>query len=72
MSFDITGDLTDRDETLIQELQMVFQNPDSTMNPSHSMGQQIGHPMVRFGTVPRNEVRVGGFTAVFPPPQAII
>ncbi|MBK8902272.1 MAG: ABC transporter ATP-binding protein [Anaerolineaceae bacterium] len=57
MGFDITGDLTSRNEKLIQELQMVFQNPDSTMNPSYTVGQQIGRPMERFGTVPKNQVR---------------
>lgn len=53
MGFDITGDLADRNLNLIQELQMVFQNPDSTLNPSYTVGQQIARPMVRFGTVPR-------------------
>lgn len=57
MGFDITGDLDSRNEKLIQELQMVFQNPDSTMNPSYTVGQQIGRPMERFGTVPKNQVR---------------
>lgn len=57
MGFDITGDLETRNEKLIQELQMVFQNPDSTMNPSYTVGQQIGRPMERFGTVPKEQVR---------------
>lgn len=57
MGFDITGDITTRDEQLIRELQMVFQNPDSTMNPSYTVGQQIGRPMERFKTVPRKQVR---------------
>lgn len=57
MGFDITGDLSGRAEALIQELQMVFQNPDSTMNPSYTVGQQIGRPMQRFGTVPKNQIR---------------
>ncbi len=57
MGFDITGDLDTRNEKLIQELQMVFQNPDSTMNPSYTVGQQIGRPMERFGTVPKKEIR---------------
>ncbi len=57
MSLDITGDLDTRNERLIQELQMVFQNPDSTMNPSYTVGQQIGRPMKRFGTVPKDQVR---------------
>jgi peptide/nickel transport system ATP-binding protein len=57
LGFDITKDLGQRDERLIQELQMVFQNPDSTMNPSYTVGQQIGRPMQRFKTVPRDQVR---------------
>jgi peptide/nickel transport system ATP-binding protein len=57
MGFDITGNITSRDEQLIQELQMVFQNPDSTMNPSYTVGQQIGRPMRRFKTVPGDQVR---------------
>ena len=57
MGFDITGDLSDRNNELIQELQMVFQNPDSTMNPAYTIGQQIARPMIRFGTVPRPQVR---------------
>ena len=57
MGFDITGDLGTRNVKLIQELQMVFQNPDATMNPSYTVGQQIGRPMLRFGTVPKGQVR---------------
>jgi len=57
MGFDITGDLSARNQQLIQELQMVFQNPDSTMNPAYPIGQQIARPMIRFGTVPRAQVR---------------
>ncbi len=36
---------------------MVFQNPDSTMNPSYTVGQQIGRPMRRFKSVPSDRVR---------------
>jgi peptide/nickel transport system ATP-binding protein len=57
MGFDITGDLTERNTRLIQELQMVFQNPDSTMNPSYPVGYQIGRPMERFGTVAKDRIR---------------
>jgi peptide/nickel transport system ATP-binding protein len=57
MGFDITGDISTRDVGLIEELQMVFQNPDSTMNPSYTVGQQIGRPMQRFKTVPKNQIR---------------
>ena len=48
---------TQRDLSLIQELQMVFQNPDATMNPSYTVGQQIERPLRRFKVVPRSQVR---------------
>jgi peptide/nickel transport system ATP-binding protein len=57
LEFDLTEELSERDEQLIQELQMVFQNPDSTMNPSYTVGQQIARPMIRFSTVPKDQVR---------------
>jgi peptide/nickel transport system ATP-binding protein len=57
LGFDITGDLSTRSKQLVQELQMVFQNPDSTMNPSYTVYQQIARPMKRFGTVPSNRIR---------------
>lgn len=57
LGFDITTPVSERDVKLIQELQMVFQNPDSTMNPSYTVGHQIGRPLLRFKTVPSNAVR---------------
>jgi peptide/nickel transport system ATP-binding protein len=57
LGFDITVPVFKRDAKLIQELQMVFQNPDSTMNPSYTVGQQIGRPLQRFKTVKPGEVR---------------
>ncbi len=57
MGIDISGDLGSRDLDLVSKLQMVFQNPDSTLNPSHSIGHQIGRPMERFGTVPKSQIR---------------
>jgi len=57
MAVDIGGDLSKRTQETIRELQMVFQNPDSTMNPSYTVGQQIARPLQRFKTVPHNQVR---------------
>jgi peptide/nickel transport system ATP-binding protein len=57
LGFDIRMPVSKRDEKLIQELQMVFQNPDSTMNPSYTIGQQIGRPLQRFKTVKSDQVR---------------
>jgi len=57
MGVDISAPVSKRDLALIQELQMVFQNPDSTLNPSFAAGTQIARPLKRFGTVPPSEVR---------------
>ncbi len=57
MGFDITGDLSRRNTDLIREMQMVFQNPDSTMNPAYAVGHQIARPMLRFGISTRERVR---------------
>ncbi len=55
--FDISNELSERKLELVKELQMVFQNPDSTMNPSYTVGQQIGRPMEHFKTVPKKQIR---------------
>ncbi|MBI3241108.1 MAG: ABC transporter ATP-binding protein [Chloroflexi bacterium] len=57
MGFDIKDNVGRRDLSLIKELQMVFQNPDATMNPSYSVGQQIERPLRRFNIVPKEGVR---------------
>jgi len=57
MGFDIRTPLAKRDLALIRNLQMVFQNPDSTLNPSFSVGAQIARPLRRFKVVPKSEVR---------------
>jgi len=57
MGLDTTMPVTDRETKLIKEMQMVFQNPDSTLNPSYSVGSQIARPIRRFKTVPRGQVK---------------
>jgi peptide/nickel transport system ATP-binding protein len=57
MGLDVSIPVSERSLELISELQMVFQNPDSTLNPSFSVGSQIGRPIRRFKTVPGNQVR---------------
>ncbi|MCB0154371.1 MAG: ABC transporter ATP-binding protein, partial [Anaerolineae bacterium] len=54
---DIGNKVRDRELNLIRELQMVFQNPDSTMNPTYSVGKQIERPLRRFKTVPKEQIR---------------
>jgi peptide/nickel transport system ATP-binding protein len=57
MGIDISAPVSKRDLDVIRNLQMVFQNPDSTLNPSFSVGVQISRTLQRFKTVPKNQVR---------------
>jgi peptide/nickel transport system ATP-binding protein len=56
MGIDINMRLANRSLSLIKELQMVFQNPDSTLNPSYSVGKQIARPLKRLKIVPENQI----------------
>jgi len=57
LGIDVTQTVSERETNLIREMQMVFQNPDSTLNPSYSIGRQIARPIRRFKTVPKNQVK---------------
>lgn len=57
MGFDISKPLQERDLDLIRELQMVFQNPDATLNPSFSVGYQISRSLKRLRKMPRSQIR---------------
>ena len=53
LGMDIAKPLGRREMEFIKELQMVFQNPDSTLNPTYTVGYQIARPIRKFNTVPR-------------------
>ena len=57
MGFDVKHHVGHRDLAMIKELQMVFQNPDATMNPAYTVGQQLERPLRRFKVVPGDQVR---------------
>jgi peptide/nickel transport system ATP-binding protein len=57
LDIEVNEEVTDRTVNLIKEMQMVFQNPDSTLNPSYTVGRQIARPIQRFKTVPANQVK---------------
>ena len=57
LGYDLTLPLKKRDLNLIKNMQMVFQNPDSTLNPSFSIGSQIARRLKRFKLVPKNEIK---------------
>ncbi|HEX2528074.1 MAG TPA: ABC transporter ATP-binding protein [Geminicoccus sp.] len=40
-----TASVTARPKEVLARLQMVFQNPDATLNPSHTVGFAIGRPL---------------------------
>jgi peptide/nickel transport system ATP-binding protein len=44
-----------RPQGLISTLQIVFQNPFETLNPSHSVGSQIGRVLKKFGVASTRE-----------------
>ena len=47
-----------RSASQLAAMQMVFQNPSDTLNPSHTAGQQIGRAIKKFGVEKdRNKVR---------------
>ena len=57
VGFDISARTGKRDIDLIKEMQMIFQNPEATMNPAYTVGQQIERPLRRFNIVPKDKVR---------------
>ncbi len=57
LGFDIRRPVSKRDIELIKNMQMVFQNPDSTLNPAFSVGRQIARPLQLFSVVPKERIR---------------
>ena len=57
LGIEVNQPVSGRDSSLIREMQMVFQNPDATLNPSYPVGKQIARPIRKFKTVPANQVR---------------
>jgi peptide/nickel transport system ATP-binding protein len=49
--------VTRRSQATIRSLQMIFQNPFDTLNPSHTVGRQIARVIRKFG-VERDEPRI--------------
>jgi peptide/nickel transport system ATP-binding protein len=51
--------VTRRSTKIIRSLQMIFQNPFDTLNPSHTVGSQIARVIRKFG-VERDESKIRG------------
>jgi len=57
IGIDVARIVEQRPAELLKELQMIFQNPDSTLNPRRSAGEAIARPLQLFRTVPPPEIR---------------
>lgn len=57
LGIDIGQIVEKRSPDFLQELQMIFQNPDSTLNPRIMAGDTIARPLRLFNTVPVSEIR---------------
>jgi peptide/nickel transport system ATP-binding protein len=57
MGLDIARVVELRPHKMLKDLQMIFQNPDATLNPKRSAGEAIARPLQLFGTVPPTEIR---------------
>ena len=57
LSVDITQPVAQRATSIIRDIQMVFQNPDATLNPAFTVGRQIARPIRRFQNLSKTETR---------------
>jgi peptide/nickel transport system ATP-binding protein len=48
--------ITQRSKATLRKIQLVFQNPDASLNPQHPVGQSVGRPLVLLGNVPQSEI----------------
>ena len=57
LGLDISQIVEKRPPELLRELQMIFQNPDSTLNSKILVGDAIARPLRLFNIVPTNEIK---------------
>jgi peptide/nickel transport system ATP-binding protein len=48
--------VTKRPRSMLKKLQMVFQNPEASLNPQHTVGEIIGRPLELLGSIPKKEI----------------
>ncbi len=46
-----------RSKGLLQKIQMIFQNPDATLNPQKTVNQILSRPLVLYNLVPKSRLR---------------
>ncbi|GAB4471532.1 MAG: ABC transporter ATP-binding protein [Anaerolineales bacterium] len=57
LGLDISAPVHKRSLEVIQQMQMVFQDPNSVLNPSYCVGDQIAYTLRRFRIVSKNQVQ---------------
>jgi peptide/nickel transport system ATP-binding protein len=57
MGLDLKGPVDARSRNTLKLLQMVFQNPDSTLNPTSTVERAVGRSVRRLTDTPRRQVR---------------
>ncbi len=53
----LEADVQRRQRSVLQQLQMVFQNPDASLNPRHTAGRAIARPLRLLANLSRREAR---------------
>ncbi len=48
--------IAERSKDTLRKIQLVFQNPDASLNPQHPVGESVGRPLVLLGKVSKSEV----------------
>ena len=48
---------TDRRLSQLRSIQLIFQNPDASLNPRHRIIDLIAQPLLLYGRVPRSQIR---------------
>jgi peptide/nickel transport system ATP-binding protein len=48
--------VSQRDRSTLKKIQVVFQNPDASLNPQLPVGQSVGRPLVLLGNVRHEEI----------------
>jgi len=56
LGLDVSKIVEKRPKGILKELRMVFQNPDSTLNPTQTVRQIIGRPLRISNVVPRSKI----------------
>ena len=49
--------VAERPLSILKKMQMVFQNPEASLNPRHTVGRAIGRPLSLLAGVPRAELK---------------